>query len=161
MKNARLLLFVACGLLVGCSRSSFNAAAEQASLLKRDAEWADETSSGKDVEKIISYWTDDALVVPPGQPVVEGKAAIRTFVVESLKIPGFKIHWVSQHVSFSPDGQLAYMRGTNETTVPGPDGKLMTLHGRGVTVWRREPDGQWRCAVDIWNDPPPPASTSK
>jgi ketosteroid isomerase-like protein len=161
MKNARLLLFVACGLLVGCSRSSFNAATEQASLLKRDAEWADAASSGKDVEKIISYCTDDALVVPPGQPVVEGKAAIRTFVADSLKIPGFKIHWVSEHVSFSPDGQLAYMRGTNETTVPGPDGKLMTLHGRGVTVWRREPDGQWRCAVDIWNDPPPPPPADK
>jgi len=160
MKSARLLLFVACGPLGSCSRPSFDAATEQASLLKRDAEWADAASSGKDVEKIISYWTDDALVVPPGQPVVEGKAAIRAFVADSLKIPGFKIHWVSEHVSFSPDGQLAYMRGTNQTTVPGPNGKLMTLPGRGVTVWRREPDGQWRCAVDIWNDPPPSPAAS-
>jgi hypothetical protein len=69
--------------------------------LKRDAEWADAASSGTDVEKIISYWTDDALVVPPGQPVVEGKAAIRAFVADSLKIPGFKIHWV--HAGHEPD----------------------------------------------------------
>lgn len=156
MKNSRLVLLVAVGLLAGCSRSTFDVAADRVSLLKRDAEWADAASNGKDVEKIISYWTDDALVVPPGQPVVEGKAAIRAFVADSLKIPGFKIHWVSKEVSFSPDGQLAYMRGTNETTVPGPDGKLMTIPGRSVTVWRREPDGQWRCAVDIWNAPPPP-----
>jgi uncharacterized protein (TIGR02246 family) len=161
MKQSRLMWVFAGGLLVGCSHASFNAATEQASLLKRDAEWADAASSGKDVEKIISYWTDDALVVPPGQPVVAGKAAIRTFVADSLKIPGFKIHWVSEKVSFSPDGQLAYMWGTTETTVPGPEGKLMTLHGRGVTVWRREPDGQWRCAVDIWNDPPPPPPAGK
>ena len=160
LKNACLLLLVAGGLLAGCSRP-FDAAAEEASLLKRDAEWADAAASGQDVEKIISYWTDDAVVIPPGQHVVEGKAAIRTFVIESLKIPGFKIHWTSEKVSFSSDGRVAYMRATNETTVPGPDGKLMTLHGRGITVWRREPDGQWRCAVDIWNDPPASLPASK
>jgi uncharacterized protein (TIGR02246 family) len=137
--------------------TSFNAATEEVSLLKRDAEWADAAADGTDIEKIVSYWTDDAVVIPPGQPIVEGKAAIRTFVANSLKIPGFRIHWVSKGVSFSPDGQAAYMRSTNEMTVPGSDGKVMTLHGRAVTVWRREPDGQWRCAVDIWNDPPPGA----
>ena len=21
-------------------------------------------------------------------------------------------------------------------------------------TWRKDPDGQWRCVVDIWNDPP-------
>jgi hypothetical protein len=72
MKNPRLVLLVAVSLLAGCSRSTFDVAADRVSLLKRDAEWADAASNGKDVEKIISYWTDDALVVPPGQPVVEG-----------------------------------------------------------------------------------------
>ena len=161
MMNSRFMFLLVGALLVGCSRSSFDSAAEQAKLLQRDTEWADAASAGKDVERIISYWTDDALVVPPGQPVVEGKAAIRTFVADSLKIPGFKIHWSSEKVIFSPDGKLAYMRGTNETTVPGPGGNLMTLAGRGVTVWRRDPDGQWRCVVDIWNDPPSSAPSSK
>ena len=162
MKYATCLLFLVGGTLAACSRSSFDPEAEQATLLKRDAEWASTASAGQDVEKIVSYWTDDALVVPPGQPTVEGKTAIRTFVAQSLKIPGFKIHWVSEKVSFSPDGQLAYMRGANETTVPGPDGKLMTIHGRGITVWRRDGDGQWRCVIDIWNDPPAsqPAATN-
>ncbi len=123
-------------------------------LLKRDAEWASAASAGQDVEKIISYWADDAIIVPPGQPIVEGKAAIRTFVTDSLKIPGFKIHWVSKRVSFSPDGQLAYMRGVNETSMAQADGNVVTLYGRGITVWRRERDGQWRCVVDIWNEPP-------
>ena len=160
MKKACVGLLFAGAMLVGCSRPSFDARAEEASLLKRDAEWADAASDGKDVEKIVSYWTDDALVIPPGQPVAEGKPAIRAFVADSLKIPGFKVHWTSEKVSFSQDGQVAYMRGTNETIMPGPDGKLMTLHGRSITVWRREPDGQWRCAVDIWNDAPasPPVS---
>ena len=106
----------------GCSRLALDAKAEEAKLLKRDAEWA-AAAAGKDVEKIISYWSDDALVMPPGQPALEGKAALRSFVTDSLKIPGFQIRWKSDKVSFSPDGKLAYMRGTNETTVRGPTGR--------------------------------------
>jgi uncharacterized protein (TIGR02246 family) len=141
-------------LMASCSSPRFDAAGEADKLLKRDAEWAEAATAGKDIEKILSYWADDAVVIPPGQPIADGKEAIRAFVSGSLQIPGFRIHWVSDKVTFSPDGNLAYMRSTSEMTVPGPTGALMTLNGRAVTVWRREPDGQWRCVVDIWNDPP-------
>jgi len=91
--------------------------------------------------------------------VLEGKAAIRAYVAASLNTPGFKIHWVSEKPVFSPDGKLAYMRRTNELTVPGPNGTPMTLHLRGITVWRIDSDGQWRCVVDISNEQPPAAPT--
>jgi ketosteroid isomerase-like protein len=150
-------LLLALGVLLmaaSCSTLPFDSAVESQELLRRDAEWANVASDGKDIEKIVSYWSDDAIVIPQGQPVVEGKAAIRAFVASSLQIPGFKIHWVSERVTFSPDGKLAYMHGTNAMTVPGSNGALVTLAGRGITIWRLEPDGQWRCVVDIWNDPP-------
>ena len=144
-----LLLFVA-----GCARDAFDPASEETALLKRDAEWAGLAAANQDIEKIVSYWSDDAVVIPPGQPPIEGKAALRVFVKESQAIPGFRIHWKSEHAWFSPDGKLAYMRGNNETTLNGPDGKPMTIPGRGITVWRKDPDGQWRCVADIWNEPP-------
>lgn len=137
--------------------SPFDAAAEAEHLLARDAAWADLASAGQDVEKTASYWSDDAVIIPQGQPLVEGKAAIRDYVARSFRTPGFRIHWRSEKPSFSPDGRLAYMRGTSAITVPGPDGKPMTIPGRSVTIWRKEADGRWRCVVDIWNDPPPSA----
>jgi hypothetical protein len=76
--------------IAGCSERSFDPAAEEAKLLRRDAEWADLASAGKDVEKIASYWGDDAVLIFPGQPMLEGKAAIRAYVTESLNTPGFK-----------------------------------------------------------------------
>src|SRR3954470_5881974 len=81
---------------------AFDPAAESAALMKRDAEWADLATAGTDVEKIISYWSDDAVVMEPGQHPVEGKAAIRAYVTSMVKTPGFKIHWVSQKPTFSP-----------------------------------------------------------
>lgn len=154
MSNRILALLLLVPLL-GCGQRSFDAAAEAQKLLERDAEWAELASAGKDVERVASYWSDDALIVAPGQPLIEGKAAIRDFVARSFQTPGFQIHWKSEKPSFSADGTLAYMRGTSTTVVPGPDGTTMTLTGRSVTVWRLEPDGQWRCVMDIWNDPPP------
>ena len=162
MSIPRLLLSVVAVVGLGaCARPSFDVAAEQQKLLRRDAEWADAAAAGKDLEKIVSYWTEDALVIEPGQPVYEGKAAIRAYVAASLKIPGFRIHWVSEKPIFSPDGNMAYMRGVDEMTVPGPSGALMTLHYRGISIWRRDPDGELRCVADIANEPPPAAPTAK
>ncbi|MCM3876172.1 MAG: DUF4440 domain-containing protein [Thermoanaerobaculia bacterium] len=162
MKSSRLLVSLAAFVIFcGCSTVRFDPAAERERLLRRDAEWAAAAAEGKDVSKIVSYWTDDAVVVPPGQPIVEGKAALRTFVDASLKMPGFSIRWKSEKPAFSPDGKMATLQGSNEMTMTGPDGKTISLKGRSVTVWRLEPDGQWRCAIDIWNDPPPATPAAK
>jgi ketosteroid isomerase-like protein len=157
----RCALVASLFLLVGCSHRDFDPVAEQTKLLQRDKEWADLAYAGKDVEKIVSYWSDDALLIFPGQPVLKGKAAIRTYVLASLNTPGFKIHWVSEKPVFSPDGKLAYMRGTDELTVPGPNGTPITMHMRGISVWRIDSDAQWRCVVDISNEEPPAAPTVK
>lgn len=162
MLSPRLVLVVPALVLIGgCSPLSFDAKAESINLLKRDAEWADAASAGKDIDRIMSFVADDIVMVPPGQPIAEGKEAFRAFVTASLAMPGFRIHWVSSDVRFSPDGRLAYLRGTNETTVPGANGNAVTIPGRGITIWRRDADGQWQCVLDIWNDPPAAAPAMK
>lgn len=129
-------------------------ASERIRLLRRDAEWAAAASEGRDVERVLSYWTDDAVVMPPGLPAVVGKDALRRYVEARMQIPGFSINWTSTDVIFSPDGNLAYMFGLNAITMNAPDGTPETTEGRAVTIWRRETDGEWRCAVDIWNAAP-------
>jgi ketosteroid isomerase-like protein len=131
-----------------------NLASERTSLLERDAQWATAASEGRDIERILSYWTDDAIVLPPGMPAVIGKAALRQYVQTSLQIPGFRITWNSTDVTFSPDGKLAYMFGRNSVSMTTPDGATIINEGRAVTIWRREADNEWRCAVDIWNAEP-------
>ena len=127
---------------------------ERQRLLEQDAEWAALSSKGQDIDRIVAFWTDDARVFAPGLPAFSGKAALRSYVEGALAIPGFHITWITSEASLSPDGQLAYLLSTNAVTMPGPGGQPVTTNGRAVTVWRREPDGNWRCAVDIWNDEP-------
>jgi ketosteroid isomerase-like protein len=127
---------------------------ERQRLLARDAEWAALSSQGEDVDRILSFWADDARVFAPGLPAFSGKAALRSYVEGALAIPGFHITWITSEASLSPDGHFAYVLSRNAVTMPGAEGRPVTTNGRAVTLWRREPDGTWRCAVDIWNDEP-------
>jgi ketosteroid isomerase-like protein len=135
-----------------------NAAGDQSveaeRLLKRDSEWAALASAGRDIDRILSYWSDDAVVLAPAFTPIIGKTALRSYVENSFRIPGFKISWKSNEVRFSPDLKLAYMFGENTVVMTGSNGTPITTKSRAITIWRREPDGQWRCAVDIWNEGP-------
>src|SRR5947208_14438670 len=86
--------------------SAMNAAgdpsAEAERLLKRDAEWAALASAGRVIDRILSYWTDDAVVLAPALAPVIGKAALRGYGENCFRIPGFEISWKSREVRVSP-----------------------------------------------------------
>jgi ketosteroid isomerase-like protein len=136
-----------------------DAEAERAALLRTDRVWSVTAHAGTDVEGILAYWSDDARVYPPEMPVVDGKAAIRAFVTGSLRIPGFSVSWEPHEAVISPDGRFGYTTGVNSFTAPDARGKLVTTPGRYVTVWRKAPDGSWKCVIDFWNSGPTPSTT--
>jgi uncharacterized protein (TIGR02246 family) len=121
----------------------------RAEILRLDAEWS-EVAATRDVERILSYWSDDASLLPPGSPPLVGKAAIRDYVRSSFEMPGFRISWKTVEVRVSGSGDLAYGVGTNRVSFAGPDGTPVVLEGNAVTVWRKDPAG-WKCVIDIWN----------
>ena len=104
--------------------------------LRLDAEWS-QAAQTRDVDRVVSFWADDAIVFPPGSPAVAGKSAIRDFVVKSFQTPAFGISWKTTAVVVSPSGDIAYTTGTNRVTFSAPDGKQITVEGKAVTVWRR------------------------
>ena len=126
--------------------------AELAGLLERDREWSAVSHAGQDIDKILSYWSSEALVMPAGAPAVKGQAALREYVETSLSIPGFSIAWDSSEATISRDGTMAWLVGHNTVTFAGEDGSLQSAEGRFVTVWERDAaNHQWRCVIDIWN----------
>jgi uncharacterized protein (TIGR02246 family) len=127
--------------------------AEQARLRERDEQWSD-AASKRDPETIVSFWTRDAKVYPPGGSVVSGRDALLQFVTQMLAIPGFKISWEPRDVVVEPDGAHGYTTGVMHSTVPGPNGAPTKTTGRYVTIWRKGADNVWRCAIDMWNDGP-------
>src|SRR5882762_1926522 len=116
----RLLLALMAVLLVGPAPSSAQmskAAAARAALLQTDVEWAASAAS-TDVERIVSFWTDDAVIYPPREAPVAGKAAIRKYGGDSLKAPGFAVSWKPAAAAVSVSEELGYTTGTNTFTFP-------------------------------------------
>jgi uncharacterized protein (TIGR02246 family) len=137
----------------GCASLDGQADA-RSEILRLDAEWS-RAAQSRDVDKVLSFWADDAIVLPPGSSAVVGKAAIREYVVKGFQTPGFSITWKTASVAVSRSGDMAYTTGTNRVTFLAPDGKQVAVEGKAVEVWRREKDGTWKCVVDIWNDVAP------
>jgi uncharacterized protein (TIGR02246 family) len=146
------------GILATCQRGARDTrAADERAIRNLEAEWLNAVQA-KDVERTVSYWADDAAVLPPGAPPVTGKAQIRKMVSEHFALPGFVLSWQTSGVEVSRSGDLAYTMGTNEFRMNDAKGNPFSERGKYVTVWRKQPDGTWKCIMDIWNSSPPPAT---
>lgn len=140
--------------ILGCASSTNTGTRDAQQLLATDREWARLAAENRNADSIASYWTDDARVVLPGEPVLAGKAAIRAMVAGTMKIPGFRVTWTPDSAAVARSGDLGYTYGANEFTVPDSTGRLVTTRGRYLTVWRRGADGRWRCVQDYSNPAP-------
>lgn len=151
MKQAiAILLGIA---FTGCSDPKVDTKAEGERIMQLSREWSKSAASDS-IEKILSYWAEDAVVMSPGQPAIKGKSAIREMIESSLKIPGFKISWEPLSVFVSKSGDLAYLIEQNKITVNDSLGKPLTEFNKNVTIWRKGTDGDWKNIVDIWNADP-------
>lgn len=157
----RLTLLAVTMLLSVPARAQSGDVRAAAAIKEADKHWL-EAAAAKNLERTVAFWTDDAVIYPPGQPSVIGKEAIRRYVADGFKTPGFSVSWKSAEPVVSKGGDVAYTLGTNQFTFQDPQGKLVTVRGRGVVVWKRHRDGRWKCAVDIWNaEPEAPPSVTK
>ena len=136
--------------LLSCTNQKIDRKTEEDNLMQISREWS-KSAAADSVEKTLSYWADDAVVMSPGQAPLKGKKAIREMVESSFKIPGFKISWEPLSVSVSLSGDMAYMLEQNQITLNDSLGRPVTEFNKGVTIWRKEADGSWKNIVDMWN----------
>jgi ketosteroid isomerase-like protein len=134
--------------------------AEQA-LRDADAAWS-KAAESKDVEKTVSYYSDDAIVLPPNASAATTKEAIRKIWQDMFASPGFVISWKATKVEVAKSGDLGFVSGTYELTMNDASGKTVNDRGKYVEVWEKKADGKWKCGTDTWNSdlpasPPAPA----
>jgi ketosteroid isomerase-like protein len=134
------------------NEAAADGAVEQAALARTDEAWLAAVRGGQ-IDRALSFWADDAVVLAPGVAPLVGKAAIADYVAASFQIPGFTISWVTERWTVARAGDMAYGVGTNTMTYRDAVGELVTVPGKSATVWRKDPDG-WKCVLDVWNDAP-------
>jgi uncharacterized protein (TIGR02246 family) len=131
--------------------------ADEATLRNLDAEWS-KAAGAKDIDKTVSYYSDDALVMPSNSPVLQGKAAARAMWQAMFNMPGFGGGWKATKVDVARSGDLAYVTGTYEINETDSNGKPKTDKGKYLEVWKKQADGSWKCVADMFNTDLPAAA---
>jgi len=157
-----LLAGVAAGLLLaGCSPAAHNDAAtadasashEQA-IRSAVADWLDQIRK-RDAAAIAQNYTEDGVLMPPGAPLAEGRAAIEQAWRGMMETPGFELTFEPTSIVVASAGDMAMDRGTYRFSSTGASGPV-TETGKYVVVWKNV-NGDWKAAADIFNsDGPPP-----
>jgi ketosteroid isomerase-like protein len=115
----------------------------------------------KDFEAFVKfYYTEDAMSLAPNEPAVQGRA---NQIAWYKSFPPIELS--EEIVELDGRGDLAYARltGTTKITMPGATEPVVDTI-KGMEIWKKQKDGSWKCACDVWNSDLPmkaPAEPAK
>ena len=114
---------------------------------KANSEWGVAMKAGE-TASIAAPYLDDAVFVGPDGSCARGKAAIEAMYRERFTKRGEALATRIEPHRVAVDGALAYEWGYGEVTTMA-EGKPATRGGPYLTVWSRQPDGDWKILRNV------------
>jgi uncharacterized protein (TIGR02246 family) len=154
-----IALFVGSALLTGCqdvSRESKRALAADSAAIRRVLEQADAAVSAENADGYVALLATDAVLMPPNEPPIFGKEAIRSWNQAQFQQITIDVTSVPEEQVIA--GDWAFHRGTARFHVmPRTGGPAFQDTGKFVIIYHRDSEGRWKIARDIWstNSRPP------
>jgi ketosteroid isomerase-like protein len=148
LERAVALWAVLSALVVGAATAAGSGAQEALAAAERDFA---RTSAEQGVKPaFLAYLGEDSVLFRPR--AVPGRKWM-----QDHPAPAVRLSWSPSFVQVSQAGDLGYTTGPYELRSTDPK-ETDVAYGRFVTVWRRQPSGAWRVALDIGVPTPKPAS---
>jgi uncharacterized protein (TIGR02246 family) len=111
-----------------------------------------------DTSKVASLYTEDAVVLPPNAETVRGRDGAKALfdgMIQQMGLPTLTL----TTAAVTELGDTAYEVGAYTMKLQPPGADVVNDSGKYVVIWKRQGDGAWKLAVDIWNtDLPMPAA---
>ena len=131
-----------------------DAATVQKAIDASEAKWSAALMKG-DTAALMSVYAEDAITMAPNAKRATGRAAVSQMYAETMKEVKFPaVSIKSDDVIVS--GDYAIETGTYRMTMQPKAGKSMDDVGKFITIWKKQPDGQWKMIRDIFNTDLPP-----
>jgi ketosteroid isomerase-like protein len=108
-----------------------------------------EVFGNRNFDVLDKIYTSNATILPPGAPMISGRAAIKEFwssVVASIN--GKSAVLTSVNLTETMEGVVEIGKAT--LTVQPKGQSLVEMDIKYVVYWRQE-DGLWKWHIDIWN----------
>ncbi len=123
----------------------------KALLFDLEARFAKATAEGGG-KAFAAWFAEDAVTLSNGQAPVHGREAIARQATWLAK--NYQLSWTPTDAVMGPGGDMGYTWGHYEGRSHDEDGKERVTTGRYMTIWRREPDGNWKVVLDASNEEP-------
>lgn len=162
-RSTFVLLGVSVFLVVACqpaaettepAESAGPSAAEDREAIEALRQRESETFGAGDVDAIVELFSDDAVLMPPGEPAVVGRAAQRDWLEALYEQFAVEARYADTTLELAGDWAFEQLWFTM-TLTPVEGGEATTINGHGLHVYERQADGSWRIAYDVWNSAEP------
>lgn len=114
------------------------------------AAWS-QAAGAKDLNKCVSFYSDDASVLPFSAPIANGRDQIREVWSGLMSNPAYSLRFGPTKIEVAQSADLAYEIGTFDLTLADQSGKPAAIRGKYVVAWKKQPNGDWKAAADIFN----------
>jgi uncharacterized protein (TIGR02246 family) len=108
-------------------------------------ELLDRAFNARDIETVMSFYEDDAVVVGVPGKEVRGRAELRRFFEHAMQ-SGARATQLKTHILEADGVALFLSRWRLDYT--GPDGNAATADFVATTVFRKQPGGGWKALID-------------
>jgi ketosteroid isomerase-like protein len=118
-------------------------------------EFSKSATAGDIAAIVTNYFTEDVIRQAPNSPMEKGKDAVASGWKTYLDNYTSALQSVAEDVWVS--GDLAGARGTytSKLTPKTSGAAIIDDQGKWTALYRRQPDGSWRCFADTWNSDRP------
>jgi len=99
------------------------------------------------------WFAEDGVALGNGAAPLIGKIAIARSANWSPK--AYRLSWTPTDAQMGPSGDMGYTWGHFEGHSKDANGNDVVTTGRYITLWRRQPDGSWKVALDAGANEPP------
>jgi ketosteroid isomerase-like protein len=144
-----LLVAAACSAPAAAALSD----ADKTAIEAQEQSFAKSMMAGDMAGAVKSYYTSDAVFMPPNQPAVIGAADLEKALKAFPPISTMKM----QIEEIVGAGDLAYVRGKYQITMNPPGAPPMNDSGKYLEIFRKQADGSWRNARDAFSSNLPAA----
>ena len=160
MKGLRAMIVAAFVVLfvAGCGGHEVDTQSSVKAIRDLEATWNEEFAA-RDVDKVVSHYADDAILMAPGMAPFAGKQDIRSAMAQMIADPAMTLKWSPSRIDIAASGDIGYSQGSYLMTLTDPrTKKVVHSHGSYVTTFRHETDGTWKAVTDISTPEEQPAS---
>ena len=111
-----------------------------------------------DAKAIAALYTDDAVEMPPNQPMIKGRAAIEDYYTKLFSSGVRMSNFTLDHLETSASGDRGYDVGTYQQSMAQPSAAKPTSDSGKYVVILKRTGGAWKVAYAIYNSDQAPTA---